>query len=55
MGDRHLKFHRDRDNLLHTDELATNHLILTHMGPSMLSRLDEIEQTTAGDGLTLQA
>lgn len=39
----------------HADELATNQLILTHMGPSMLTRLDEVEHTAATDGLTLQA
>lgn len=54
--DKPVSYHLDYRTLCeHADELATNQLILTHMGPSMLTRLDEIEHTTAGDGLTLQS
>jgi hypothetical protein len=34
-------------------ELAADRLILTNMGPSMLTRLDDVEHDCAYDGLTL--
>jgi len=39
----------------HAGELTTDRLILTHMGPSMLTRLDDVEHDFATDGLTLQS
>ena len=53
--DKPVRYHLDYCTLReHVHELATNRLILTHMGSSMLTRLDEVENTTASDGLTLQ-
>jgi len=34
--------------------MATGRLILTHLGPTMLARLDDIEYETATDGLTVR-
>jgi len=39
----------------HWSELETSQLVLTHMGPDMLSHLDEVDQVTASDGLVLHA
>lgn len=39
----------------HQAELETSQLVLTHMGPEVLSRLDDVAQTAAGDGLVLHA
>jgi ribonuclease BN (tRNA processing enzyme) len=51
-----VRYHLDYRTLFgHTGELATSRLILTHMGPSMLTRLDEVEDTCANDGLTLRS
>ena len=53
--DKAVRYHLNYRTLLeHAHELTTNLLILTHMGPAMLTRLDEVEHTTAHDGLTLQ-
>jgi ribonuclease BN (tRNA processing enzyme) len=54
--EKRVRYHLDYRTLFeHTGELATNRLILTHMGPSMLTRLDEVEHTCANDGLTLRS
>ena len=37
----------------HGHQLATGQLILTHLGPTMLDRLNDIEYDTATDGLTV--
>jgi len=37
----------------HRSELETSQLVLTHLGPDMLSHLDEVDQVTASDGLVL--
>jgi hypothetical protein len=37
----------------HGSQLATERLILTHMGPTMLARLGEVEYDTATDGLVI--
>lgn len=37
----------------HSSRLATDRLILTHMGPTTLSRLDQVEHDTASDGLVI--
>lgn len=53
--DQAIRYHLDYATLRgHVDELRTDHLVVTHMGPSMLSRLDELEHTPADDGLVLQ-
>jgi ribonuclease BN (tRNA processing enzyme) len=52
--DKPVRYHLDYRTLRqHTHELATHRLILTHMGPSMLDRLDDVQHTTAHDGLNL--
>lgn len=52
--DKPVRYHLDYQTLRqHTHELATQQLILTHMGPSMLHRLDDVHHATAHDGLTL--
>lgn len=38
----------------HRDELDAGRLVLTHMSPDMLSRLGEVEDETAYDGLVLE-
>jgi len=49
-----VRYHLDYATLReHADELATRQLVVTHMGPSMLSRLDALEHTAASDGLAL--
>ncbi len=49
-----VRYHLDLADLrAHAHEMATGRLILTHLGPSMLARLDDIEYETAADGLTL--
>lgn len=52
--DRAVPYHLDYPTLReHAGELQTAHLVLTHMGPTMLERLDTISHTTAYDGMTL--
>jgi hypothetical protein len=37
----------------HGDRLATGRLILTHLSPTMLDRLDGLEYEAVTDGLTI--
>jgi ribonuclease BN (tRNA processing enzyme) len=54
--DSSVRFHLDYATVrAHANHLATDRLVLTHMGPSMLSRLHELDHTPASDGLVLQA
>jgi ribonuclease BN (tRNA processing enzyme) len=49
-----VRYHLDVDDLrAHAPHMATSRLILTHLGPSMLARLDDIEYETATDGLAV--
>lgn len=49
-----VRYHLDYATLReHVNDLATRRLVLTHMGPAMLDRLDELEHDTAFDGLVL--
>lgn len=49
-----IKHHLDYQTLLRNrDRLRCGRVLLTHMGPEMLARLDEIELECAKDGLTL--
>jgi ribonuclease BN (tRNA processing enzyme) len=49
-----VRYHLDVDDLrAHAHQMATGRLILTHLGPTMLGRLDDIEYETATDGLTV--
>ena len=49
-----VRYHLDLADLrAHSDRLATRRLILTHLGPTVLERLDDIEYETATDGLTI--
>ncbi|MCI2417909.1 MBL fold metallo-hydrolase [Saccharopolyspora sp. K220] len=53
--DKPVRYHLDYRTLRqHAHDLAADRLILTHMGPSMLDRIDEIDHTTASDGLVLE-
>lgn len=53
--DRPVRYHLDYRTLReHADQLRTKQLILTHLGPSMLDRLGEIDEETAFDGLALR-
>lgn len=53
--DKPMRYHLDYGALrTQAHKLATNLLILTHLGPSMLSRLGDVEHTTATDRLILQ-
>lgn len=53
--DKSVRYHLDYCTLReHADEMATNLLVLTHMGPSMLTRLHDVKHTTASDGLNIQ-
>ena len=52
--DKPVRYHLDYTTLVeHVDELAAGRLVLTHMGPSMLARLADVEHLTAHDGLVL--
>ncbi len=52
---RPVRFHLDVDDIrAHAHQMATGRLILTHLGPTMLARLDDIEYETATDGLTVR-
>jgi ribonuclease BN (tRNA processing enzyme) len=50
-----VRYHLDYATLReHADELSTRQLIVTHMGPTMVSRLDELDHLNASDGLVLR-
>jgi ribonuclease BN (tRNA processing enzyme) len=52
--DRPVPYHLDYTTV--RDEAAsldTGHLVLTHLGPTVLARLDEVAHTVAYDGMTL--
>ena len=52
--DTQLPNHLDYKTLLeHRDELGCKRIILTHMGPGMLDRLDQVKMDTAEDGMTI--
>jgi hypothetical protein len=38
----------------HAHDMVADRLILTHLGPTMLGRLDNIEYDVAADGLVLR-
>ena len=49
--DRAVKFHLDYATLrAHLAEIAARRVVLTHMGPDMLRRLDDVAHETAEDG-----
>jgi len=53
--DKPVRYHLDYATLRkHAGELSTKQLILTHMGLSMLTRLDELDHLPACDGLVLR-
>lgn len=53
--DKPVRYHLDYATVrAHAHELETRHLVLTHMGPSVLERLDELDHTAASDGFVLQ-
>lgn len=53
--DRPVRYHVDYRTLReHRDELRTRRLILTHLGPSMLDRREELDEEIAFDGLVLR-
>lgn len=47
----HLSYSATRE---HRNDFGEGHLVLTHMSPDMLSRLDQVEDQTAHDGLVLE-
>jgi len=52
--DKKIKFHLDLQTLMaHQDELQVKRLIVTHMGPEMLARLDTLPCEYAEDGKTI--
>jgi ribonuclease BN (tRNA processing enzyme) len=52
--DKPVRYHLDYRTLVgHVDELAAGRLVLTHMGPSMLARLADVDHPVAHDGLVL--
>ena len=52
--DKRVRYHLSYDDIReHRDQLGGGRLVLTHMGPDMLSRLAEVEDQTAYDGLVL--
>jgi ribonuclease BN (tRNA processing enzyme) len=54
--DQPVRYHLDYRTLReHEGELAAHRLVLTHMGPKMLDRLDAAEHTAAVDGLVVHA
>lgn len=53
--DRRVKFHLDWRTLdAHRARLECGRLILTHLGPEMLARLDEVPVEAARDGLSVE-
>ena len=54
--DEPVRYHLDYRTLReHQEELTAGRVVLTHMGPKMLARLQEAEHTAAVDGLVLDA
>jgi ribonuclease BN (tRNA processing enzyme) len=54
--DQQVRYHLDYRTLReHAGDLAADRLVLTHMGPRMLTRLREAEHAAAVDGLVLHA
>ncbi|WP_232660986.1 MBL fold metallo-hydrolase [Pseudonocardia sp. TRM90224] len=54
--DRPVRYHLDYTTLReHADDLRAGQLVLTHMGPSMLARLDDVGHSAAHDGLVINA
>ena len=52
--DKPVPYHLDLADLrAHAHQLTTSRLILTHLGPTMLDRLDDIDYDLAADGLIL--
>lgn len=52
--DRTVRYHLDYATILtHAESLATSRLILTHLGPSKLSRAHEAHHEIAHDGMTV--
>jgi ribonuclease BN (tRNA processing enzyme) len=52
--DKPVPYHLDYATLRrHSSRLATDRLILTHMRPTMLARLDQVEHDTVSDGLVI--
>jgi ribonuclease BN (tRNA processing enzyme) len=53
--DRPVRYHLDYQTVqAHASELETGRLVLTHMGPGMLARLDDVSRETAHDGFCLR-
>lgn len=53
--DRSVRYHLDYRTLRqHAEELGADRVIATHMGPSMLARLDDAVHSAAADGLVLR-
>lgn len=52
--ERPVRFHLDYRSLHHhRDELGAERVILTHMSPDMLARVDQAEHPAAHDGLVV--
>ena len=52
--EKRVRYHLDLTDLrAHAHRMDTGRLILTHLGPTMLGRLNDIEYKTAIDGLTV--
>lgn len=53
--DKKIKWHMDYASLRrHHDELGAKRIILTHLGPDMLGRLNDLAYETASDGMILE-
>lgn len=53
--DRRVKYHLDWPTLArHRDRLGCRRLVVTHLGPEMLARRDEVDGEVAEDGLRLR-
>jgi ribonuclease BN (tRNA processing enzyme) len=53
--DRTVRYHLSYSTIReHRDDFGEGRLVLTHMSPDMLSRLDQVEDQTAHDGLVLE-
>jgi hypothetical protein len=52
--DKPVRYHPDLADLrARAHQLTTSRLILTHLGPTMLGRLDDIDYDVAADGFVL--
>ena len=50
-----VRYHLDIDDLrAHAHQMTTSRLILTHLGPTLLARLDDTDYETATDALTIR-